>query len=97
MTKATRQELAIAEAPKRADVLPGGVREAAKRLGIGERKAYRLLERGEYPFSVFACRVGSTYIVPRAAFERFLNGGWTSKRDENTNAAPDHGNGVAAR
>ena len=85
MTTATRQEREIAEAPKNADVLPGGIREAARRLGVGERKAYRMAERGEYPFSAFTCRVGSIYLVPRAAFERFLRGELTPN---NSNAAP---------
>ena len=77
MTTGTRQEHQIAEAPKGGDVLPGGIREAAKRLGIGERKAYRMAERGQYPFCRIAVRVCNVYIVPRAAFERFLRGEMT--------------------
>ena len=81
MTTTTRQGRQIAEAPQSGDVLPGGIREAAKRLGIGERKAYRLAEKGAYPFSLFSYKAGSTYICPRAAFERFLRGELTPPTD----------------
>jgi len=64
----------VANTPRGGEILPGGIREAAKRLGIGERKAYRMAERDEYPFSEFCVRVGFTYIVPRVAFARFLSG-----------------------
>ena len=50
------------------DVLEGGIREAARRLGIGERTAYRAAERGELP----AVRIGNVWIIPLRAWERFL-------------------------
>ena len=93
MTTATRQEREIAEAPKKADVLPGGIREAAKRLGIGERKAYRIAERGGYPFCKFATRIGNVYVVPRRAFERFLDGELTVNTNA-ASAAESNGNGA---
>ena len=88
MTTLTRQEKVLVETPVGGDALPGGIREAAKRLGIGERKAYRMAERGEYPFSVFALRIGGVYVVPRHAFERFLRG---ELRPENTSAPAGQG------
>lgn len=51
------------------DVLEGGLREAAKRLGKGDRWVYR--HAHELPFVV---RIGAHYIVPRAAFLKFLDG-----------------------
>jgi len=53
----------------RLDVLPGGVREVAQRLGLAERTAYAKARGGELPFVV---RVGRRYIVPRRAFEAWL-------------------------
>lgn len=51
------------------DILPGGVREVAQRLGLAERTAYAKARGGELPFVV---RVGRRYIVPRRAFEMWL-------------------------
>ena len=53
------------------DVLPGGIREAARRLGRGERAMYKAAARGELPF---VTRIGRVWIVPKVAFERFLRG-----------------------
>lgn len=89
MVTLTKQGREIAEAPKAGDVLPGGIRAAAKRLGIGSRKAYRMAERGEYPFGAFAVRVGYVWVIPIAAWERFLRG---ELRPENKSA---QGNGSA--
>lgn len=78
---------------KSADVLVGGIREAARRLGIAERKAYRMAERGEYPFSAFTVRCGSVYVVPKVAFARFLSG----ELPQNTNAPTGEAKANAAR
>ncbi len=96
MTTLTRQEREVAESPKGGDVLPGGIREAARRLGIGERKAYRIAERNGYPFNKFAVRIGNVYVVPRRAFERFLDGELAAT-STNTNAASGKADGAAAR
>ncbi len=53
------------------DVLEGGLREALRRLKIGERRGYRLAAKGAFPFAI---RIGGNYVVPRKAFERFLEG-----------------------
>lgn len=55
------------------DVLSGGVRAAARRLGMGERAGYRAAARGDFP----AIRVGGRWIVPLAAWHRFLMGEWS--------------------
>lgn len=55
--------------PETLDVLPGGVREAARRLGKSERVMYRLAKAGQLPFCV---RVGAQYVVPREAFARYM-------------------------
>jgi len=47
------------------------IEEAAKMLGIGRNTAYLAAGRGEIP----VIRVGRRFLVPRAAFERFLDGG----------------------
>lgn len=88
MMTLTKQEREIADAPKAGDVLPGGIRAAAKRLGIGYRKAYRMAERGEYPFSVFAVRIGYVWVVPIVAWQRFLAG---ELRTETKNAPAGQG------
>lgn len=59
--------------PVELDVLPGGIREAARRLGRGQRAIYKMAARGELPFAI---RLGGRYVVPRVAFEKFLAGGW---------------------
>jgi hypothetical protein len=56
----------------RLDVLPGGLREAADRLGIGHRRMYRLAKAGQVPFVV---RLGWGYVVPVPAWNRFLANG----------------------
>lgn len=48
------------------------VSEAAALLGIGERTAYALIERGEFP--VPTVTVGKRLKVSRQAVERFVNG-----------------------
>lgn len=55
----------------RPEVLQGGPREMFRRLGIGESRGYRALQRGEFPF---VRKIGAAYVVPVKAFERFLNG-----------------------
>jgi hypothetical protein len=93
MPTLTRQEKALAATPRRGDVLPGGLRAAARRLGIAPRKAYRLAEKGEYPFALFCYRAGSIWVVPSRAFARFLNGEFT----QNTNAPAAEARARAAR
>ncbi len=44
--------------------------EAAKLLGVGRNQAYEAARRGEIP----TLRIGRRLLVPRAAFERMLNG-----------------------
>jgi excisionase family DNA binding protein len=44
--------------------------EAARRLGIGKSSLYEALARGEVP----GIRIGGRWVVPRARFERFING-----------------------
>ena len=53
------------------DVLPGGVREMFRRLGIAQRTGYKALLRGDFPF---VRRIGGMYIVPTRAFEKYLEG-----------------------
>ena len=43
-------------------------REAGARLRLGRAALYRALQRGDIP----GIRVGGKWLVPRAAFERFL-------------------------
>ncbi len=69
-----RQTEALENTVPAGDVLEGGVREASLRLGIGQRKGYRLAAAGAYPFSAFCVRIGHTYVVPRTAFAAFLAG-----------------------
>ena len=44
--------------------------EAAAVLGIGKNQAYEAAHRGEIPI----IKIGKRLLVPRAAFERMLNG-----------------------
>jgi excisionase family DNA binding protein len=46
------------------------VPEAGERLGIGRNSAYEAARRGEIP----TIRIGGRVLVPRAQFERLLNG-----------------------
>jgi excisionase family DNA binding protein len=52
----------------RADTMSAA--EAARRLGIGKSSLYEALARGEVP----GLRIGGRWVVPRARFERFMNG-----------------------
>lgn len=65
------------------EVLVGGVREMARRLNISERSGYRGVASGQLP----GVKIGSKWIVPTVAFQRFLNGNWTapSEAGENEN------------
>lgn len=54
------------------ETLRGGIRAGAKRIGVGERTMYRAAERGEIP----AFRVGARWVIPLAAWRRFLDGDW---------------------
>jgi excisionase family DNA binding protein len=49
-------------------VLEGGLRSAAKLLGKSERQVYRDAKAGKLPF---VAKVGSTYVIPRAAWNRW--------------------------
>jgi hypothetical protein len=82
MTTLTRQTKVIAATEKRSGVLAGGLRQALKIAGISPARGYRLAAEGKLPFAI---RCGGTYIVPRAAFERWLAG---ELRPENESAAP---------
>jgi excisionase family DNA binding protein len=44
-------------------------REAAREAGIGETNFYRMLQRGEVPH----LKVGNRFVIPRAAFYRWLD------------------------
>lgn len=57
---------------RRLAVLRGGVRQMAIILGISERSAYRGVASGQLP----GVRVGGRWLVPEAAFQRFLDGDW---------------------
>ncbi len=46
------------------------IAEAAKALGVGKNQAYEAAHRGEIP----TIKIGHRILVPRAAFERMLNG-----------------------
>jgi excisionase family DNA binding protein len=46
------------------------VTEASKALGISRNKAYEAAKRGEIP----TIKIGGRILVPRAAFERMLEG-----------------------
>lgn len=46
------------------------IEEAARQLGIGRNSAYEAAARGEIP----TIRIGKRILVPRAAFERMLEG-----------------------
>lgn len=52
----------------RAETMPAV--EAARRLGIGKSTLYEALARGEVP----GLRIGGRWVVPRARFERYING-----------------------
>jgi excisionase family DNA binding protein len=47
------------------------VAEVAERLGIGINSAYEGVHKGQIP----SIKIGGRYLVPRAAFERMLEGG----------------------
>ena len=49
--------------------LPGGIRSAAHLLSKSPRKMYRQAQRGELNFCV---RVGGEYLIPMAAWRRWL-------------------------
>ncbi len=49
-------------------VLEGGLRTAARKLGKSERQVYRDARAGKLPF---VAKVGSTYVIPMAAWERW--------------------------
>lgn len=42
-----------------------------RRLGLGERRGYRALKRGDFPW---VRKVGNRYVVPKRALERYLSG-----------------------
>ncbi|RWD33363.1 MAG: DNA-binding protein [Mesorhizobium sp.] len=44
--------------------------EAAHRLGIGRNQAYEAAKRGEIP----SIKIGKRLLVPKAAFDKLLNG-----------------------
>jgi excisionase family DNA binding protein len=46
------------------------VPEAARRLGIGRNQAYDAARCGQIP----TIKIGKRVLIPRAAFERMLNG-----------------------
>jgi excisionase family DNA binding protein len=46
------------------------VEEAGRRLGVGRNSAYEAAHRGEIP----VIKIGKRLLVPRAAFDRMLNG-----------------------
>ena len=46
------------------------IAEAARALGVGKNQAYEAAHRGEIP----TIKIGHRILVPRAAFERLLNG-----------------------
>lgn len=46
------------------------VEQAGKALGISRNAAYEAVRRGEIP----AIRIGRLLLVPKAAFERLVNG-----------------------
>jgi len=47
------------------------VQEAARLLGIGTIQAYEAVKRGDIP----SFRIGKRILIPRAAFDRFLDEG----------------------
>lgn len=55
-------------------VLSGGVRQMANILEISERSAYRGVASGQLP----GIKVGGRWLVPEVAFQRFLEGNWSS-------------------
>lgn len=82
---------------QQSDVLPGGIREAARRLHISQRKAYQLAAAGKLPFVI---RLGYVYVIPRHAFERFLAGDFRldsafTNRDGAPEAGTCHTNGTS--
>jgi excisionase family DNA binding protein len=81
----TPQRAAIERVAPHADALPGGLREAGRRLGIGERRCYRLAHQGKLPFVI---RLGGRFVVPRLAFERFLQGQLRPDQPADRQAAP---------
>jgi excisionase family DNA binding protein len=46
------------------------VEEVARMLGIGRVQAYEAAKRGDFP----TIRMGKRILIPRAAFDRFLDG-----------------------
>ena len=52
--------------------LKGGVREAGRQIGLGERAAYAAAAAGRIP----AIRMGRFWVIPLPAWQRFLNGEW---------------------
>ena len=70
------------------DVLEGGVREMAHRLGIGERQAYREAERGNLP----AVKLGGRYVVPLDAWSKFLRGEWRPAERHIEDGTPQNAN-----
>ena len=81
MKTLTRQTIAIADTERASGVLPGGLRQALREANISERKGYRLAKAGKLPF---ALKLGSTYVVPRAAFLRWLAGEFPSQGTSST-------------
>lgn len=59
---------------KRLEDLPDAmsVTEAAKFLGVSKNGAYEAIRRGEIP----GIKIGSRFIVPKAAFIKLLAGEW---------------------
>lgn len=60
-----------------------GIREAGAQIGLAPRAAYRAAKSGAVP----AVKIGGKWVVPCPAWEKFLNGDWTQKRDNATKAA----------
>ena len=46
------------------------IEEAARLLGIGRNQAYEAAKRGDFPI----IRIGARILVPKAAFDRLLDG-----------------------
>lgn len=51
------------------------VEQAAAALGIGRNQAYEAVRSGELP----SIRIGRRILIPRAAFERLVNGDQTGR------------------
>lgn len=54
------------------EVLKGGITTAAKHLGVDPRTLYRAAASGQFPAAI---RLGAKWIIPLAAWRRFLDGG----------------------